>query len=74
MHAAETLEEGLARVRAQVRGGNAGAAGNAADSDDELVTLSTAISLKCPMSGLRMVTPARCGAAFMPAAAACWWL
>ncbi|KAK9817204.1 hypothetical protein WJX72_011055 [[Myrmecia] bisecta] len=57
MHAPETMEQAVARVKSQVRGGKAAADGN--DSDDDLITLSTIVSLKCPLSGSRIETPGR---------------
>ncbi|CAD7704203.1 unnamed protein product [Ostreobium quekettii] len=53
MHAAETLEEAHARVVRQVK------KGSMEDDDNLVVTSSVVVSLKCPLSALRIVTPAR---------------
>lgn len=44
----ETLEKAHARVKHLLRGGDG------ADSDDEIECLSTVISLKCPLTGMRV--------------------
>lgn len=60
MAAPETPEAAVARVVSTLRGGKTGEDG---DDDDDLLVSNTTISLKDPLSGTRIQTPAR--SAFM---------